>query len=143
MGWATADDVLATTGRAVDAPTLAMAAGVVEVYSNRTLTASGAISARDRHWLVVAECWQAAWLANQFGYDQRIAASSVTQDGVVVQHRGQYEEDLAPLASRALRNLSWKGSRALRAPSANVRPGRASTDFLNEASDDLLPWSPI
>lgn len=144
MGWATLVDVVdITRNTRATAEHLAMAASVIEIYSNRTVAASGTIGARDKRWLVTAECWQAAWLASQFGYDSRIAAESVTQDGVIVQHRGQHEEDLAPLAARALKNLSWKGSNSKRVPNIDAAPRRrlmTDAEFLNENSDALAPW---
>lgn len=142
MAWASAADVLEVVGREVDAATLAQADGAITIYANRTPDAVDGMSARDRYWLKVATCWQAAWLDQQVGVDGRSTATSLSTDGQTVTWDAEHQVVLAPLAARALRNVSWKASR-----SVEVRPvgdnGMWIRNFENEASDQFHPWSTL
>lgn len=141
--WATEAEVLVMTGRTVSASTLASASYVIEIYANRTEDASAGMGRRDRQWLRSATAWQAAWQDQQPGFEQRSAVDSVTQDGFQVQHGSEWEVTLAPLARRALMNVSWVGSRTLRIPSVRVPLGRGVEDFLLESGDAYDRWHPL
>ena len=139
--WASVGDVSAITGATVTAEQLAQAEAVVDVYSNRTPAASAEMSARDLFFMKRATCWQAAWQSRQPAYADRNSTASVAQDGLSVAYAAEWQVSLAPLAARALKNLSWKASRTLRTP--RVGALRSSRDFTNEASDESSVWMPL
>lgn len=136
--WADIADVADTTGVTVDLADLAQAQSAVEIYANRTYDATGGFTARDLGWLKRAVCWQAAWQSQQYGYAARQSASSVSTDGQSVQRDAGSDVTLAPLAARALRNLSWKGARTVRTPRVELPRGltEAGAHFLDEAFDE-------
>ena len=141
MAWATVDEVEDTTGVTVTATDLAQAQAVIEIYANRNEDATDGLIARDIYWLQMAVCWQAAWQSQQYGYASRTYAWSHMQDGLSVMHNNQSQADLAPLAARALKNLSWKGSKTIvTRPVGQPRGGNALVDLLAEANDEALPW---
>lgn len=144
MTWATTTEVKDVTGVTVAAADLAQAQGVIEIYANRTTDATDGLTARDLGWLNRAVCWQAAWQSQQYGYAARESASSVSQDGQSVQRSAGSDLVLAPLAARALKNLSWKCSRTVRQPGVEVPLGYgAVVDFASEASDESHGWEPL
>lgn len=140
MSWATAEQVEAITGRSVSAPDLAQADSVITIYCNRTPDASGCMGLRDLYWLRMATAWQAAWQSQQAGYDSRSNAQAVTQDGMSIQRETEHSVTLAPLAARALKNLSWVGSRTIRTPNVRVPLGVDVIDFTQDASDAVSDW---
>lgn len=148
LTWTDITGVADITGVTVSQTQLNMAQSVIDIYSNRTVDASGGpasgsgISKRDLTWLKQALAWQAVWMPGQAGYATRTTVSSVSQDGQWVQYRSQSDQDLAPLASRALRNLSWKTNRTTRTPELGMRPrGLLLNDFTQERSDDFHGWT--
>lgn len=142
--WATVAEVEATTGVAVGKTDLLQAQAVIDVYANRTVDAADGLTARDRGWLKRALCWQAAWQAQQYGYAGRQNATSVGQDGLSVSRGAEHHLTLAPLAARALRNLSWKGTRTTRVERVEFPRGSGVlTDFENEAADVEHGWEPM
>lgn len=144
MAWATVTDVGDITGVSVDAATVAQAQGVIEVYANRTDDATDGFSARDLGWLKRAVCWQAAWLKDQYGYTSRQRARSTSQDGTSITRVADSDQDLAPLAARALKNLSWLGSRTTRARGIAVPRGglgwETDAEFMRDARDSDALW---
>lgn len=144
MSWATVGDVLLFTGQTVTDGDIAPASTVIDIYSNRTEAASGAMRPRDLKALAQATAFQTVWQMAQSGYYEREVANSLTQDGISVQQY-QSQQDLAPLAIRALKNLSWKGSRPVQAPNVAapaVRSlDRAEADFLSD--QDGGGWVPL
>lgn len=139
MAWATLADVLAVTGLGAETVDLAAGSAVVTIYANRTEAASGGIHARDLEWLRQATCWQTVWQKNQPGFEARSVVSSYSQDGLTVAHAAEWNISLAPMAARALKNLSWKGSRTLKVEDVRIPAGLAnSRDFTNERSDYLF-----
>lgn len=148
MVWATAADVTAHTGTSLSAfpdpdACLALANSTITIYCGRTEAASAAMSARDLLFLQMATAFQAAWLTQQDDYLTRVNFESSTIDGESVRFSGEQQQNLAPMARRALRNLSWKGSRTLSIPDISVPLGGGmNIDFLNEASDESDSWSP-
>ncbi|HKN42479.1 MAG TPA: hypothetical protein VJW23_01045, partial [Propionibacteriaceae bacterium] len=101
------------------------------------------MSARDLLALKMATSFQAAWLCQQDDYLTRVNFESSTIDGESVRFAGEQQQNLAPMARRALRNLSWKGSRTLSIPDISVPLGGGmNSDFLNESSDESDLWSP-
>jgi hypothetical protein len=138
--WCTLDDVEAITGVTVTEGQLAAASSVVTVYANRSPDVAGSLLARDVYWLKQACAWQARWQAQQPGYDQKSSVTSVNQDNTQVAFGAEWQIVLAPLAARALKNLSWKGSRTVRVHTG-VSP--SVLDFTNEASDAVGRWFPL
>lgn len=144
MAWATTDDVSTITGITVTSAQLAQAHGVVELHAGRTQDQpTDTMRARDLGWLKRAVCWQAVWQKEQAGYTTRVSATRIAQDGVDVT-LGPAGGELAPLAARALRNLSWKGTRSIRV----AHPGRALAhpdliDYASDYSDGTHRWTPL
>ena len=147
MVWATAADVTTYTGTSLStypasAAALTLANTTITIYAGRTEAASAAMSARDLLFLKMATAFQAAWLCQQDDYLTRVNFQSSTIDGESVRFTSEAQQNLAPMAHRALRNLSWKGSRTLSIPDIAVPLGGGSnTDFLNESSDESDSWS--
>ena len=148
MTWATIADVSNVTGHTVTQVQLAAASDIVDMYANRTEAASATIGSRDLHWLNRATVWQAVFLAEQPGFDSRQIVARHRQEGVDVDHAGssfvpkEYPVVLAPLAARALRNLSWKGSRTLRVPNV-ATPLGSQIDFTQEENDQYANWGTL
>lgn len=138
--WCSLADVTAVTGTTVPQEQLAAASSVITVYANRSPGAVGSLLARDAYWLKQACAWQARWQAQQPGYDQKSAVTSVNQDNVQVAYGAEWQIVLAPLAARALKNLSWKGSRSVR---IHTGLSGSARDFTNEASDTASRWFPL
>jgi len=146
MSWATEAEVLSITGVTVTAAQLAQANSVITIFANRTEDA--VLSDRDLYWLKQATCWQAAWQKDQAGYTTRHAVTEVTQDGMQLVYSGGDTPNLAsvtlaPLAQRALKNTSWKGSKTLRIRPVNEDSLSVNTNYRLESNDDLFPWQPI
>ena len=68
---------------------------------------------------------------------------SMPQHGLSMQHRGQWDLVLAPMAARAIKNLSWKGSRTLRTPAVEVPATYGNWDFLLESGAWHESWQPL
>jgi hypothetical protein len=111
------DDVLDLTGSVVTTANVTMAAGIIDLYTNRTQAASGSMTARDFGWVQRAVAYQAAWVSGQLDLMRRRATSELVQDGMRTKNSdgtGTWREwtvTLGPLAARALKNLSWKTRR--------------------------------
>src|SRR5215207_6816019 len=143
MAWATADDLLNYLGVTLqDARFLTLANTDITVYANRSESASAAISNRDLLALKLATCYQAAWLPAQPDALSRVNIESSTVDGESVRFASEAQQNLAPGAQRALKNLSWKGSRTLIIQGTDVALGgtRSSLDFTSESSDESSDW---
>jgi hypothetical protein len=144
--WVTAAEVADRTGVTVDASDVAAAQDTIEIVANRTYAATPGITSRDLVWLRKAVCWQAAWYSQQFGFAFRQSGTSVSADGQSINRESRTDTYLAPLADRALRNLSWKGTRTVRRPRVETPLGYGMADeFASEASDDQdgTDWSPM
>ncbi len=143
MPWATETDLLSYLGVSLQDPRyLTLANTDITIYANRTESASAAISSRDLLSLKLATCYQAAWLPSQPDALTRVNVQSTTVDGESVRFGSEAQQNLAPLAIRALKNLSWKGSRTLRLRDSSQPLGRgAAIDFTSESSDESSDWS--
>lgn len=142
MAWATEDDLLSYLGVTLPASAYLVRANTdITVYANRSEAASAAISNRDLLALKLATCYQAAWLPAQADSLTRTNVQSSTVDGESVRFSSEAQQNLAPGAIRALKNLSWKGSRTLVVPDASVPLGSSySIDFTSESSDESSDW---
>lgn len=145
----TTQDVLDATGERVSDAVITMAASDVDIYTNRTEAASAVMVARDIHWIRQAVIRQAAWLPYQPGIAGRVSTTRVVQDGVTTEVGGTqgtarpHANDLAPLAARAIKNLSWKGSRSV--PMKNTSPHHNCNvwDPLQEINDCCDRWEDL
>ena len=150
MSWATTTDVATYTGATVADGVLTAADTDITVYANRTESASAGMSKRDLHWLKLATCYQAAWRAQQTGVSGRQGVQSFAQDGLAVTYRAEHQVTLAPMAARALKNLSWKADRTSRVPNIAVPRGlgdwvvgEAAAGFLEETFDESADWKSL
>lgn len=141
MAWATTADVLTITAVTVTDAVTAQAQAIVEMHVNRTPDADAAAMTRDLYWLKQAVCWQAAWLKDQPGFTSRHLVERVEQDGAGFEYAGQVAVTLAPLAIRAIRNLSWIGGQKVL--TLSCPPSVPALAFNNEASDDAHLWEPL
>lgn len=139
----TLSDVFNTTAVSAAASDLASADSIVTIYVNRTPSASGAISPRDLATIATAIQWQTAWMSQNPNVFQRNQFESLTGDGQSVTQAAEWAHVLSPIAARAIRNLSWKGSRTLRTPSVRVNRVNAAAQFELEASDIYSDWQPL
>lgn len=142
--WATEAEALAKTGVTVTAADIAMGQSIIEIYANRSYDATDGFSARDLYWLNTAVCWQAAWCHSQIALAAKSQANSISQTNMTVQRENEYDVVLAPLAARALKNLSWKGTRAMRVKNIDVPRGMDGLpDYLSELTDDMFEWDQL
>jgi hypothetical protein len=139
--WASAQDVIDTTGVTVTEQQLVQAQKNIEVFSNRIYPDSERMRTRDLYWLGQAVAYQAAWLAGQFGLETRLDATQIQQDQVSSTLTGDGLV-LAPMAARALRRVSWMRSRTVHIRSAIEGAGPIVGDPLTDGSDDHMVWAP-
>jgi hypothetical protein len=142
VAWASSDDLLNYLGVVLqDDRYLTQANTTISTYANRSEAASASISSRDLLALKLATCYQAAWLPAQPDALTRTNIESSTVDGESVRFASDAQQNLAPGAIRALKNLSWKASRTLVMPDVSVPLGHStSIDFTSEASDASSVW---
>jgi hypothetical protein len=154
MAWATIADVESVTGQTVTAANLAAADSDICVYAERAPSASAGMGPRDLYWLQVATSYQAVWRTGQVDVDTRQSVGSFSQDGIAVDYGGkEWRVNLAPMAARALKNLSWKGTRTSRTPNVRYplglgeweasRATAAQLGFLDESYDEASSWRPL
>lgn len=139
--WASAQNVIDSTGVSVTDQQLAQAQAAIEVFTNRIWADTARIRTRDLHWLGQAVAYQAAWLAGQFGLETRLDATQIQQDQVSTTLQGDGLV-LAPMAARALRRVSWMRSRTVHIRSAVEGAGPIGADALTDGADDHLDWAP-
>ena len=148
MTWTTVADVATKLGKTVTTQDVLMANEIITTYANRTPAASAAMGSRDLYYLNSAANWQAVWYADQPGVETRQIAAKHSQDGVEIDYAGtsfqpkEYPAVLAPLAARALRNLSWKAMRTIRVKNI-ATPMNSAYNFTNEASDDYTRFTDL
>jgi hypothetical protein len=139
--WASAQDVIDSTGVSVTDQQLLQAQSDIEIFTNRIFTDTERIRTRDLYWLGRAVARQAAWLAGQFGLETRLDATQTQQDQVSTTLTGDGLV-LAPMAARALRRVSWMRSRTVHIRSAVEGAGPIVGDALSDGSDEHLVWAP-
>ena len=139
--WATIADVKTKTGVDVSEYQRTTAVGVLETVTGLIEEVERPdISDRDRYWLKIATCFQAAFVADHPDLFSRADVTSAAQDGESASFRNVDAHLLAPLARKAIRRLSWRGIRAVLPGGRAARP---TVDMASEAFDDSLPWSPV
>lgn len=138
--WASVADITAATGVTVNASTRSIAANAIELTTGLIEAVERTdISDRDRYWLKLAVCYQAAWIVAQPDYLERNAIASASQDGQAVTGGNPDWLVLAPLARKALKRLSWRGVRTV-----STQPGRRVVVNVNDDDyEDTLDWSPV
>lgn len=148
--WATVTDVLTITRTVVTNGVLLDAQEIIEIFCGRsTSTPSTSMKARDRDTLKKAVAWQAAWLPSQPGYKTRHWIKEIVQDGTNIVYIGSSEPanpamvSLAPLAARALKNLSWMAGNSIRfrPPEDALASGLSAEEY--RRNDDHGGWRPL
>jgi hypothetical protein len=113
MAWATLAEVQAyPDSSAVTSGHLTLAED--DISSHTGVLTDAVLHDRDLEWLKRAVCHQAIWLAGQPGNAERTSATSVSQDGMSATLQDATAVVLAPRARRAVKNLSWMGTRSVR-----------------------------
>jgi len=138
MPWATVQQVKDQTGKDVSVEDLALASSVIDTYAGTDPELpEAALTARDRATLRKATGWQAIWIGNQPGLlTHRGVDYAPSADGASADRKSQADQDLAPLAQREIKNLSWMGTRVINLRADRRIPrGALMIDFLNESSD--------
>jgi hypothetical protein len=139
--WATAADVVTLTGKTVTEAQRAQAVAALEVHIGLIEAVERVdVSDRDRYFLKLATCYQAAWLAAQPDLFERNDVANASQDGESATFRAD-AHTLAPLARKAVKRLSWRGPRELNVP--GMAAATVVHDVTSEAFDDSLPWRPV
>lgn len=141
--WATIANVTASTQKVPTQAQVDAGEEIVALHCNR-VPGDFTPSNRDTFFLRSATVWQTAWLMAKPAFEARESVSQVTQDGMEVINDGSSAPVLAPLAKRAIKNLSWMAGRSVtmteRAPSLGV----TEANWLKESSDDSsAQWSPL
>lgn len=140
--WATIADVKTLTGSTVTQDDLDRALASLGVLIGLIPGVEREdISDRDRYFLKLAACYQAAWLQDNPDLFVGKDVASASQDGESATFRRDAHV-LAPLARKAVRRLSWRGLRPvmLGGGSALERGVGGLRDVNSEAFDDSLPW---
>lgn len=141
--WATVQDVLTYSGVSVTDAQLAIAAGTVDIAAARTYDDVSRVGSRDRYWLKLAVCYQAAWFTAQYDAFTRMDIDALGQTRSMT-HFGPNAMILAPFAKKALKRVSWLKSRSLHVQSPFTDGmGTLGADPQSPGSDGLYPWTPI
>lgn len=144
--WAVLADVTSVTGKTVDAPTLALAVSSIELVTGLIASVERVdMTRRDAYWLRQAVCFQAAWIADTPDYLERNAVASASADGQSATGADADWLVIAPLAKRALKRLSWRGTRSIRPVPVDERGRiRVPDRYVPlEVHDDVQAWRPL
>lgn len=140
--WATTADVYAKTGKTVDGVARTVAVGIIEsVVGLIEEVDRDDISDRDRYYLKLATCYEAAFVADNPDLFSRLDVTSASQDGESAAFRNVDSHLLGPLARKAIRRLSWVGRRVAY-PGGGLTTAR-SLNVNSEEYEDTLDWRPI
>lgn len=138
--WATIADVDEVTGKTVTEKERGIAVrslepliGVIEAVDRPD------ISDRDRYWLKLATCYQAAFVLDNPDLFSRADVTSASQDGESANFRNVDAHLLAPLARKCIRRLSWRSLTR----SKDRAQQRGPVNILSEEYDDSLAWKPV
>lgn len=145
LTWCTVADVALVTGKTVTDVDRNIAAYAVELITGLIESVPRVdVSRRDAYWLRQAVAFQAAWLADTPDYLERNDVEAAAQGGQSVTLKPDALV-LAPLARRAIKRLSWRGSRTIRPVPVDARGRiRLTADYVPlEAHDDLQTWRPL
>lgn len=137
--WATVAQINTAIGKVVTETTRTLAAQSIEMHTGLIEEVERVdISDRDRYWLKLAVCYQAAWLLNQPDYFDRLAVSSVGQDGQSAAAGNPDWLTISPLARKAIKRLSWRGVRTVA-----TAPGRGIVNVNSDEYEDTLNWKAV
>lgn len=140
MVWATIQDVSDIAGATVTEAQRTQAVASLETMIGLIeAVPRDDIEARDLHFLKLATCFQARFVAENPDLFSRLDVTSASQDGQSAGFRNADAHILAPLARKSIRRLSWFG---LTRPEDRAAAGRR-VNVLSEAYDDSLPWRPV
>lgn len=144
--WATVADVLSVTGKTVTDAQLALAIHSIELVTGLIAEVERPdMTRRDAYWLRQAACFQAAWLAPTPDYLERNDVASASADGQAA--TGEHADwlVLGPLTRRAIKRLSWRGTRSIRPIPVDERGRiRVPSHYVPlEAHDDFQAWRPL
>ena len=141
--WATITDVSELTRVKVDGTTRRQAVASIEALVGLIEEVPRPdVSDRDRYWLKLAVCYQAAWIDAQPDYFERNAVSSASQSGQSATGGNADWLLLAPAARKCIKRLSWRGVRPLAIDDRRAET-RSRVDVTSEEYDDSLPWGPL
>jgi hypothetical protein len=112
--WASPADVLNWTRIAVDDADVLAAQSVIDLYSETTINAYNNVRPRDRLRLKQAVVYQAAWMSSQPDLFTRAEIAGGGHAATSFSYTDPQSVSLAPLAKRALAQLSWKRTRTVR-----------------------------
>lgn len=144
--WCTIIDVATVTGKTVTPVDRNIAAYAIELTTGLIESVPRSdLSRRDAYWLRQAVAFQAAWLADTPDYLERNDVESASQDGQSVTLKPDALV-LAPLARRALKRLSWRGTRSIQpVPVDALGRVRVPSRYIPlEQHDDITtPWRPL
>ncbi|MFI2208689.1 hypothetical protein [Streptomyces sp. NPDC020141] len=117
--FATVSEVQSITGVSVDNATLLKAQGIIETAAGRNEELITGVS--DLLWLKKATAYQCAYMEDDptSVFEQPNLESATQGDNKMV--FGDKDVWLAPLAQRAIGNLSWKKSRSIKTEPFNYR----------------------
>lgn len=126
----TREEVVNLTGVNVGEADIARAQALIELVAGRTVEEVGT---RDAKWLNLAMVYQAAWMDSHPEVFSSMDVASISQLDLSISFRDESEAQyLSPLARRALRRCSWKGTRSI----------PVNSHFLRYTYDDYS-WSPM
>lgn len=146
--WAEPSDVELYTGATATEAELAQAQVLVELFAGTTIIASnsGNISGTNERHLMLAVCYQTAWMQVHPDVYTSVDADSYSGDGASFQPSHVNAHLLAPLAKRHLDRLTWS-RRPLRARPRfgtwddQAQPLSGGRD--SAAADDDANWAPM
>jgi hypothetical protein len=145
--WCSVTQAQAITGELPSDTDLAVASSIIEMVAGvfadaveETAPEAGDavaqyIADRDLRWLRMACAWQSVWVKAHPDLMERDLTSTESADGQSAAWLAD-GQILAPLAKRALRNLSWRGTRSI---GISTGPEADALDYL----DDRLQWTPL
>lgn len=143
--WCTVATVAGITGKTVSTVDRNLAAFAVELTTGLIESVARTdLTRRDAYWLQQAVAFQAAWLSDTPDYLERNDVAAASQDGQSVTLKPD-ALILAPLARRAVKRLSWRGTRSIRPVPVDERGRiRLTADYVPlEAHDDVQTWRPL
>lgn len=140
--WCTAAEAGLITNKVMTEDNVVASQQIVETVTNRTPAASANIGKRDLIWLKRAVAYQAAWMLTQPDLFGRSAVQGVDQDGMRAMFSSKAAVYLAPLAIRAIKNLTWIKTKSLRVktPFIDASLDGATNPLID---DSLWVWSPM
>lgn len=149
--WCTVELVNTITGVTVSEELLDRAQRVIDGYAgvwpedDQVNGGTVELTRKDRRRLEDALAYQAAWMKPAVDLMTRTDVSRASQDGESFEYKDKDAINLAPLAQRQLRRLSWKRNQVLRVQRVTrrgtVRGGPDSlADFLTDATDAGNVW---